>query len=60
MAELAAGAGHHEEAIHYLELAFEQRDPQLVHLEHNPALDPLHFDPAYSAVATKMHLPPLN
>jgi len=60
MAELAAGAGHHEEAIHYLELAFEQRDPQLVHLEHNPALDPLHSDPAYSAVATKMHLPPLN
>jgi hypothetical protein len=41
-------------------LAFEQRDPQLVHLEHNPALDPLHSDPAYSAVATKMHLPPLN
>ena len=41
MAELAAGAERHEEAIRYLESAFQQRDPQLVYLQHNPALDSL-------------------
>jgi len=60
MACVAARSGRNEEAIHYLGLAFQQRDPQLVHLQHNPALDALHSDPAYSVIATKMHLPPLN
>ena len=57
IAALAAGAGRHEEAIRYLELAFEQRDPQLVYLQHNPGLDSLHSHPVYSAIATKMNLP---
>lgn len=60
MACVAARSGRNEEAIHYLGLAFEQRDPQLVHLQHNPAFDALHSDPAYSGIATKMHLPRLN
>jgi TolB-like protein/DNA-binding winged helix-turn-helix (wHTH) protein len=60
MAELAAGAERHEEAIRYLESAFQQRDPQLVYLQHNPALDSLRSDPAFSAIATNMNLPPLN
>ena len=60
MACVAARSGRNEEAIHYLGLAFQQRDPQLVHLQHNPAFDALHSDPAYSVIATKMHLPPLN
>jgi TolB-like protein/DNA-binding winged helix-turn-helix (wHTH) protein/lipoprotein NlpI len=54
---VAARSGRNEETIHYLELAFQQRDPQLVYLQHNPALDPLRPDPAFSAIATKMHLP---
>lgn len=57
---VAARSGRNEEAIHYLELAFQQRDPQLVYLQHNPALDLLHSDPAFSVIATKMHLPPLH
>jgi tetratricopeptide (TPR) repeat protein len=39
MAEVAAGAGDKEAAIQYLEQAFQQRDPQLVHLQHDPELD---------------------
>jgi tetratricopeptide (TPR) repeat protein len=54
---VAARSGRNEEAIHYLELAFQQRDTQLVYLQHNPALDPLRPDPVFSAIATKMHLP---
>ena len=60
MAELAAGAGHREEAIHYLELAFQQRDPQLVHMQHSPDLDSLHSDPRYWAIVKKMGMPPLQ
>jgi len=60
IAIVAARSGRNEEAIHYLELAFQQRDPQLVYLQHNPTLDPLHSDPTFSAIATKMHLPPPN
>ncbi len=58
MAEVATGAGHEEEAIHYLEQAFEMRDPLLVHLQHDPDLDSLHSDPRYWAIVKKMDMPP--
>lgn len=60
MAEAAAGAGHQEEAIHYLEQAFEMRDPLLVHLQHDPDLDSLHSDPRYWAIVKKMDMPPVH
>jgi TolB-like protein/DNA-binding winged helix-turn-helix (wHTH) protein/Tfp pilus assembly protein PilF len=60
MAEVALGAGHREEAIQYLEQAFHQRDPQLVHMQHNPSLDSLHSDPRYWAIVKKMGMPPLQ
>jgi len=60
MAEVAAGAGDKKEAIQYLEKAFEQRDPQLVHMQHNPDLDSLHPDPRYWAIVKKMGMPPLQ
>jgi TolB-like protein/DNA-binding winged helix-turn-helix (wHTH) protein/Tfp pilus assembly protein PilF len=60
MAEVAAGAGHQEEAIHYLEQAFETRDPLLVHLQHDPDLDSLHSDPRYWAIVNKMEMPPFH
>ena len=60
MAEVAAGAGHKEEAIRYLEQAFEMHDPFLIHLQHNPDLDSLHSDPRYWAIVKKMGMPPLQ
>lgn len=57
MAEDAARARLRSEALFYIERAYEQRDPQLVHLEHNPAFDALRSDPAFVAIAKKMNLP---
>lgn len=59
MAEVATGAGQREEAIQYLEQAFQQRDAQLVHLQHDPELDSLHSDPRYWTIVKKMAMPPL-
>jgi TolB-like protein/DNA-binding winged helix-turn-helix (wHTH) protein/Tfp pilus assembly protein PilF len=60
LAEVALGAGEREEAIQYLEQAFQQRDAQLVHLQHDPDLDSLHSDPRYWAIVKKMGMPPLR
>jgi len=60
MAEAAAGAGEREGGMQYLEEAFQQRDPQLVHLQHDPDLDSLHSDTRYWAIVKKMGMPPLQ
>jgi tetratricopeptide (TPR) repeat protein len=60
MAEAAAGAERYEEAFRCLAQAFDQRDPQLVHLQHDPDLDSLHSDPRYWTIVRKMGMPPLN
>ena len=60
MAEAGARAGHREEAIKYLEQAFELRDPLPVHVQRNPNLDSLHSEPAYWAIVKKMGMQPLQ
>ena len=60
LAKVASRAGQKEEAIQYLEQAFQHRDPQLVHLQHDPDLDSLHSDPRYWAIVKKMGMPPLQ
>jgi TolB-like protein/DNA-binding winged helix-turn-helix (wHTH) protein len=60
MAETAAGAGRYDEAIHYLDQAFEQRDPMMIHLQHNPGLDSLHSDARYWAMVKEMNMAPLK
>jgi TolB-like protein/DNA-binding winged helix-turn-helix (wHTH) protein/Tfp pilus assembly protein PilF len=60
MAETAAGAGLYDEAFHYLDQAFEQRDPMMIHLQHNPSLDSLHSDARYWATVKKMNMAPLK
>jgi len=57
MAEHAARARLRSDSLRYIERAYEQRDPQLVYLEHNPAFDELHSEPAFVAIAKKMRLP---
>jgi hypothetical protein len=59
MAEAGARAGHREEAIKYLEQAFELRDPLLLHMQRNPNLDSLHSVP-YWAIVKKMGMQPLQ
>ena len=60
LAKVASRAGQREEAMQFLERAFQQRDPQLVHLQHEPDLDFLHADPRYWAIVKKMGMPPLQ
>jgi len=57
MAEQAARAGLHSEALRCIQQAYEQRDAHLVYLEHDPAFDALRPEPAFVAIARKMQLP---
>jgi hypothetical protein len=57
LAQAAAGAGHKTEALGNLEAAYEDREPLMVRLLHNPAFDVLHDEPRFKALARKMKLP---
>ena len=56
MAEAAVWAGHHGEAIRYLQQAYQDREAWMGHLQHIPALDPLHSDPRYQEIVKKVGL----
>jgi hypothetical protein len=60
LAGFAGKAGHREEAIRYLEQAYEQRIPRLVFLQHDADFDLLHSDPRYWNLVKKMNMPPLQ
>jgi TolB-like protein/DNA-binding winged helix-turn-helix (wHTH) protein len=49
-----------EGALHYLELAYQEREPWLVHIQNMPSFDFLHSEPRYQAIVKKMGLPPRN
>jgi TolB-like protein/DNA-binding winged helix-turn-helix (wHTH) protein len=46
-----------EEALHYLELAYQEREPWLVHIQNMPSFDFLHSEPRYQMIVKKMGLP---
>ncbi len=46
-----------EEALHYLELAYQEREPWLVMVQNMPSFDFLHSEPRYQAIVNKMGLP---
>ena len=46
-----------EEALHYLELAYQEREPWLVHIQNMPSFDFLHSEPRYKTIVKKMGLP---
>jgi TolB-like protein/DNA-binding winged helix-turn-helix (wHTH) protein/Tfp pilus assembly protein PilF len=57
LAGFAARANRKEEALRYLEHAYEQREPLMVRLLHNPDLDSLREEPRFKALVKKMGLP---
>ena len=57
LADAAASAGHKAEALTYLERAYEEREPLMVRLLHNPELDSLREEPRFKAIVKKMRLP---
>ncbi len=46
-----------DEALHYLEEAYQEREPWLVHVQNSADFDFLHSDPRYQAIVKKMGLP---
>jgi len=57
LAGFAARANRKEEALQYLERAYEQREPLMVRLLHDPDLDALYAEPRFKALVKKMRLP---
>ena len=57
LADAAASAGHKAGALTYLERAYEERQPLMVRLLHNPELDSLREEPRFKAIVKKMGLP---
>jgi TolB-like protein/DNA-binding winged helix-turn-helix (wHTH) protein len=53
-----ARLGRKDETIRYLERAYQERTPFLVHLPHDPNFYFVHSDARYQAIINKMGLPP--
>jgi TolB-like protein/DNA-binding winged helix-turn-helix (wHTH) protein len=47
-----------EETLGYLEQAYRERAPFMIHIQCNPNFDFLHAEPRYRAIVKKMDLPP--
>ena len=59
--DLASDAGflkRTDETLRYLEQAYRERAPFLIHIQSNPDFDFLHAEPRYRAIVKKMALPP--
>jgi serine/threonine-protein kinase len=52
------GLGENNQAIDWLEKAYEGRSPWLSWLKVDPIFDPLRFDPRFQALYKKMNFPP--
>jgi TolB-like protein/DNA-binding winged helix-turn-helix (wHTH) protein/Flp pilus assembly protein TadD len=59
-AETYACLERKDDALHYLEGAYQQREPWLVHLQGDPNFDFLHSDPRYREIVRKMNLPQID
>jgi len=57
IAWLYAAYGINEKAFHWLERAYEERDPRLVHLAVDPVYDILSSDPRFQDLLRRMNFP---
>lgn len=57
IAEVYAFRGQSEEAMHWLERAYAQKDPRLYGVKGELPLKSLEADPRYNAFLKKMNLP---
>jgi TolB-like protein/DNA-binding winged helix-turn-helix (wHTH) protein len=58
LAEACSDLKRKDEALSYLEAAYQERSPKLVHIQSTPRFDFLHSEPRYQAIVRKMGLPP--
>ncbi len=52
-----AGLGKKDQAFQWLEKAYEERYPWLIHLKRDPRLEPLHSDPRFQDLVRRIGLP---
>ncbi len=57
IADLSAMIGETEEAMTWLERAYEERDPQLLLVKVDPSLDPLRSDPCFDDLLRRIGFP---
>ena len=57
LAQLYARAGEPEEALNALEKAFQQRQPQILHIKANPVFDELRSSPAFQDLLHRIGFP---
>lgn len=57
LADVYACLKRKDEALDYIDRAYQEHDPQLVHLQTNPVYDFLHSDPHYQSIIRKIGLP---
>jgi hypothetical protein len=50
-------AGETEKALHWLEKAYEEREPMIVSNRSNPGFDPLRSDPRFKELEKRAGLP---
>jgi serine/threonine protein kinase/tetratricopeptide (TPR) repeat protein len=58
VALILVGLGRNDEAMDWLERAYEQRSTLLSYIDRDPRLDPLRSSPRFSALLSQMHLAP--
>jgi hypothetical protein len=58
VAMVYAGRGEKEEALRWLEKAYEERSAWMAWLKMDPALDSLRSEPRFQAMLRKMNFPP--
>lgn len=56
-AELFVLLGKKNEAVHWLQKAFTEREGAIVWLKSDPRFDPLRSDPAFQAIEKQMNFP---
>ncbi len=57
LAETASLLGNKEEALRYLQIAFDKHDEGTVQVGNNPGFNNLHSDPTYQSLVARMGLP---
>jgi hypothetical protein len=57
IADVYAFRGQSDEAMHWLERAYAQKDPELFRIKSQTELKSLTADPRYKALLRKMNLP---
>ena len=57
LAEAFVGLGQKDQAITWLERAYEAHDQWMVYVASYPGLDPLHSEPRFQALLRRMNFP---